>query len=95
MCSSYLLLGFRGVTLDRFSRHHGFQRLLNSADLLGLNVQLQGEEGLQSGRFFRVLLIHHRSEEENRGEIKGDVAFVVTEGPPPSGEMTRIIITTE
>lgn len=67
VCSSYLLLGFRGVTLDRFSCHHGFQRLLDSADLLGLDVQLQGEEWLQSGWFFRVLLIHHRSEEENSG----------------------------
>lgn len=60
--SPYLLLGFRGVTLDWFSCHHGFQRLLNSADLLRLDVQRQGEERLQGGRFLRILLIHHRSD---------------------------------
>lgn len=60
---AHLLLGFGGVALDWLPCHQWFQSLLHSADLLRLDVQLQGEERLQSGRLFRVLLIHHGSAE--------------------------------
>ena len=49
---THLLFGFGGVTLDRLSGHQALQRVLHSAYLVGLDVQLQGEEGLQGGRLF-------------------------------------------
>lgn len=58
---TYLLLGFGGVALDRLPGHQRFKSFLNCADLLRLDVKLQGKERLQGGRLFRVLLIHHRS----------------------------------
>ena len=63
---TYLLLSLGGVALDRLPGHQGFQGLLNRADLLGLDVQLQGEEGLQGGWLLRVLLVHHGSNRETR-----------------------------
>ena len=49
---TYLLFGFGGVTLDRLSGHQALQRVLHGAYLVGLDVQLQGEERLQGGRLF-------------------------------------------
>lgn len=68
-----LLLGFRSVALDRLPCHQGLQSLLDSADLLRLDVQLQGKERLQSGRLFRVLLIHHRSDKEPKHTFREPV----------------------
>lgn len=62
----YLLLGFRSVALDGLPCHQSLQSVLDSAYLVWLDVQLQGEERLQSGRLFRVLLIHHRSEHKKK-----------------------------
>lgn len=46
----YLLFGFCGITLDRLSCHQALQRILDRPDPVRLDVQLQGEERLQSGR---------------------------------------------
>lgn len=58
---THLLLGFSGVALDRLASHHGLQSLLYGADLLRLDVQLQGEERLECSGLLGALLVHHRS----------------------------------
>lgn len=46
---SHLLLALSGVALNGLPRHQYLQGLLDCADLLRLDVQLQREEGLQGG----------------------------------------------
>ena len=74
---TYLLLGFGGVALDRLSCHQALQRVLDGADLVGLDVQLQREEGLQGGRLLGALLVHHGPEDGRH------TAFQSPAGPPP------------
>lgn len=68
------MLGFCGVSLDRLSCHQTFQGILHGADLVRLDVQLQGEEKLQRGRLLGTLLVNNRSVEKKRNQnvIKHD-----------------------
>lgn len=60
------MLGFCGVSLDRLSCHQTFQGILHGADLVRLDVQLQGEEKLQRGRLLGALLVNNRSVEKKK-----------------------------
>lgn len=75
---TYLLLGFGGVALDRLSCHQALQRVLDGADLVGLDVQLQREEGLQGGRLLGALLVHYGPEDGRHTAFQSPAAR-----PPP------------
>lgn len=62
------MLGFCGVSLHRLSGHQALQGILHGADLVRLDVQLQGEEKLQRGRLLGTLLVNNRSRKKQRNQ---------------------------